>query len=281
MRRRAGENGDVHTDLSISADRMTVEVDAVNGGRLAQVTVGGVPLFVSPDDVPDEMRRPDGSVATTDWGSYPMVPWAGRIRRGRFEFRGIEHHLPINFGDHAIHGVGFSSVWTVTDQRPDRLRLELELPSDDRWPFGGRAVQDIGVNAGAVMLSIEVTAGDQAFPVSFGWHPWFRTPSHIDFRPTGMYRRDDDGIAVDEIVDVPPGPWDDCFLNDEPVTMTIDGVVLRLTSDCDHWVVYDERRHGTCVEPQTGPPDAFTIAPRIVEPSASDRAWFRIDVVEA
>jgi len=43
------------------------------------------------------------------WGSYPMVPWAGRIRHGRFRFDGEEYELPINFGAHAIHGVGFGT----------------------------------------------------------------------------------------------------------------------------------------------------------------------------
>jgi len=94
-----------------------------------------------------------------------------------------------------------------------------------------------------------------------------------------MYRRDDDGIAVADLVLVPPGPWDDCFVNDEPVELMLDGLRLRLSSSCRDWVLYDERAHATCIEPQTGPPDAFTIAPRVLPPGGSLRAWFRIEVV--
>jgi aldose 1-epimerase len=45
-----------------------------------------------------------------------------------------------------------------------------------------------------------------------------------------------------------------------------DGVVLTVTSSCDHWVIFTEPDHALCVEPQTGPPDAFNLAPHIVEP---------------
>ncbi len=93
-----------------------------------------------------------------------------------------------------------------------------------------------------------------------------------------MYRRDDDHITLGELVDVPPGPWDDCFVNHEPIAMMIDGIEVTLRSDCTHWVVYDEPAHATCVEPQTGPPDAFNIAPRILQRFGSAAAWYRLDI---
>lgn len=265
--------------LLLSNDRITLGVDPGAGGRLTQVWVDGVPILVGYDDVPEALRLPDGSPETTAWGSYPMVPWAGRVRRGRFEFRGRGYSLPINFGDHAIHGVGFSSPWTVTSVEPERVRLGLELPTDERWPFGGRVTQEVSIAERVVLLAMEVVATEQAFPVSIGWHPWFRTPSRLDFHPSRMYRRDADGITVDELVEVPPPPWDDCFTNTLPVGVTIDGVELQLTSDCTNWVVFDEFEHATCIEPQTGPPDAFTIAPRVLEPGEVHTAWFRIAVI--
>ena len=36
------------------------------------------------------------------WGAYPMAPWAGRIRDGRFTFRGRDVRLPLNLPPHAI-----------------------------------------------------------------------------------------------------------------------------------------------------------------------------------
>jgi aldose 1-epimerase len=32
-----------------------------------------------------------------------------------------------------------------------------------------------------------------------------------------------------------------------------------MASDCTHLVVYDQPAHALCVEPETGPPDAFNL----------------------
>jgi aldose 1-epimerase len=256
------------TTITIRSGDTQADIAPDDGGRLAQLTVTGTALLVgwSPGAEP------------TGWGAYPMVPWAGRIRHGRFSFDGIEHQLPINFGDHAIHGVGFSSAWTVEEHAARTVSLRLVLPTDERWPFGGMCEQQFTADDGALTMTISVTATDRAFPFSFGWHPWFRKPTALAFHPSAMYRRDDE-VAVAELVPVPEGPWDDCFVNTEPVQVEIDGVSLRLTSDCDHWVVYDERAYATCIEPQTGPPDAFNIAVRTLEPGESANAWYRIEPI--
>ena len=67
-------------------------------------------------------------------------------------------------------------------------------------------------------------------------------------------------------MDPTTGPWDDCFIADSDITLIREGQRLRLRSDHDHWVVYDGTPHATCVEPQSGPPDGFTLAPHRLEP---------------
>lgn len=253
----------------IGVGRLSVDVAPDEGGRIAQIAVDGVELLIGRGEGPD----PTSALA---WGSYPMVPWAGRIRRGRFAFDGVEYSLPINLGEHAIHGVGFGTPWTTTRHDPTGVDLELALPTDDRWPFGGVARQTISVDGGRLRCELSVTATTRAMPASLGWHPWFRKPTALDFRPAAMYLRDDDYITVDELVAVPPGPWDDCFVNSEPITLSIGGVDLRLTSDCTDWVVYDMPAHATCIEPQTAPPDAFTIRPTRLEPGDTLAAWYEI-----
>jgi aldose 1-epimerase len=258
--------------LIIGSDRIVATVAPADGGRLARVAVDGVDLLVT------RGSQPDTSSALA-WGSYPMVPWAGRIRDGFFSFRGRRHELPLTLGPHAIHGVGFVSAWDVERADDRSAELRLPLPRDARWPFGGTARQRVAVDDTGVRLELAVTADDVAFPASIGWHPWFRKPDRLDFRPTAMFRRDRHHVTLDELVAIPPGPWDDCFVNEHPVDVEIDGVTLRLTSDCTTWVVFDEKPHATCIEPQTAPPDAFNIRPHPLEPGDSLAAWYRIDVL--
>lgn len=256
--------------ITVGSNDLVVDVAPVHGGRVSQIRAGETPLLID---------RSDEFDAATAWGAYPMVPWAGRIRNGRFTFGGDVHELPINMGPHAIHGVGFTSAWEVVAADDASVRLSLDLPTDDSWPFGGRAEQQIDVHSGSARFAMSVTATDRSFPVTFGWHPWFRKPTAIDFRPSAMYRRDDAHIAIDELVDVPDGPWDDCFVNDQPVRLRIDGVDVELSSECRHWVVYDEPAHATCVEPQTGPPDAFNIAPHVLHVGDTLTAEYRLRVL--
>ena len=114
-------------------------------------------------------------------------------------------------------------------------------------------------------------------PAVIGWHPWFLKPDRVEFHPTAIYPRDAEGIACMPVVEPTPGPWDDCFLNTGDVVVHRRGQRLRLSSDLDHWVVYDETDRATCIEPQSGPPDAFTLAPRVLQPGQALDAWFRID----
>ncbi len=260
---------DREAPIRIGTERVSVDIDPGCGGRVAQITVGGVEVLVGRDDGP--------SPATPlSWGCYPMVPWAGRIRDGRCRVGGRIVDLPRTLGQHAIHGVGFTSPWSVAASDDVSVELVLDLPLDVRVPFVVRAVQPIAVDAEGVLLEMSVTAGDHAFPASIGWHPWFRKPDALRFEPDAMFRRDRFGVAVDELVPVPPGPWDDCFVNERPVGVSIAGIDLTLTSDCTTWVVYDEPEHATCVEPQTGPPDAPNIRPHLLDPGEALSTWFRI-----
>lgn len=239
--------------------RGAIEVDLAPeaGGRIAQLRVEGIEQLIGPDD---------GWPATIAWGCYPMVPWAGRVRDGRFRFEGREYQLPRNLGEHAIHGVGFAMPWQVERFDEALARLSLDLPMDESWPFGGTARQQVELLENEVRLVLSVDAGAQPMPAEIGWHPWFRKPDRLEFMPSRMYPRDADGIAVLPPVAPSQGPWDDCFLHEGRITLHRGGRALRLSSACSHWVVYDGTAHATCVEPQSGPPDAFNLAQRVLQP---------------
>ncbi|HEY5803795.1 MAG TPA: aldose epimerase [Lysobacter sp.] len=254
--------------VSIASGALQVDIAPRAGGRIAQIRHRGVDQLVG-------HRNDTGAVIA--WGCYPMVPWSGRIRGGRFGSEGQRHQLPLNLGAHAIHGVGFAMPWRLQSHGTDFAELSLALPEDEYWPFGGSAWQRIELGDGHIRMTLSVTAGARAMPATIGWHPWFRKPDSVQFEPRRMYPRDADGIATRPLVAPVPGPWDDCFINDLPVGIEIEGQRVRLSSDCVHWVVYDAAAHASCFEPQSGPPDSFNLEPMLLPPHTSVKAWFLLE----
>jgi aldose 1-epimerase len=256
--------------LFIGNDKLQVRIAPDAGGRISRMSFEGVEWLCGFDA---------DNAAAIAWGCYPLLPWAGRLRRGRFRFDGREYQLPPNLGAHAIHGVGFTQRWQVGARSDTALEMSLQLPRDASWPFGGTALQRFTVNGRLLRLELSVTAGKYAMPKPvLGWHPWFHKPTRLDFTPTRCYPRDREGIATLPLVKPPPGPWDDCFINTRAVVLHRGQQSLRLTSECEHWVVFDQRPHATCVEPQTGPPDAFNLLPKErLEAGGTVEAWLLLE----
>jgi aldose 1-epimerase len=235
--------------------RLTVAPE--EGGRIVEFSVDGFQLLV-----PREVNA-------HDFGCFPMAPWAGRIRHGRFTFGGEEYQLLRNKPPHAIHGTARDQRWEVVGDGV--IATELGEP----WPFGGRVVQRFVLAPHQLELTMEVHAGEQPMPASCGWHPWWNrfprddTGLHLELRAGAMLEKDDEGIQTGELVDVRRPPWDDCFtaLGAPPVTLRWPGAVtISLGTSCQYVVVYDEPQHAICAEPQTAPPDAFNLEPTVLEP---------------
>jgi aldose 1-epimerase len=265
---------DLDPTLTLSCADATLTVHPSAGARIGQIVVAGQPLLA---EMPDTAE-----LHPMMWGSYAMVPWAGRIRQGRFAFDGVEHQLPINHHDgpdvrqaHAIHGLAFDRPWQVHEVSDGSCTSSCAL----EWELGGIVTQTITLlrDRAVVTLLLESTGTD--LPAEVGWHPWFRKPDALEFSPTAMYRRDDVGLPTGELLEPTAGPWDDCFVNTDPVVLRYDrrsASTVTVTSDCDHWVVFDEPAHATCVEPQSGPPDAFNLIPHVVTPATALRRTMTI-----
>ncbi len=147
--------------LTLTSDDLSVTLDPPQGGRIASIVAFGEERLVS------EVPRP------SSWGAFPMMPWAGRIRHGKFTFDGVDYEMPINHPPHAMHGTAYTSEWQATG--PDTMRLELGEP----WPFGGHAIHHASVDGATARFRLEVHAGDRPMPAMAGWHPWYRKPVEL------------------------------------------------------------------------------------------------------
>ncbi len=246
--------GDRRVVLESGNARVIVDLD--HGARLASFAVKGRELLVTEGPSPFA------------WGSYPMAPWAGRVRRGLFTFNEVEYELPINMDDHSIHGTVFDRPW---EQDGDG-GFVIDLGPD--WPFAGHVRQTVALGENSLKLRLEVYSADGPMPAACGWHPWFLRhlgagkPAVVTLNAGFMDERDEEGMPSGRRVTPPPGPWDDCFGGFSwPPVVEWPGVLrLVVGSSCAVYQVYTEEPQGVCVEPQTSPPNSLNTGADIVEP---------------
>ncbi|MFD4696600.1 aldose epimerase family protein [Streptomyces niveus] len=254
-----------HTDqkreIRLAAGDAELTIHPANGCRVASLRVGGTEL----------LRQGDR------YGCFPMVPWCGRTAHGRFSDGGVMRQLPLNSPPHAIHGTGRDTSWRTARKGEREAAFTYELA--DPWPYTGRVTQLFELTDDSLTLTLGVETYDDSFPAQAGWHPWFQRhldggtadedAVRLDFSPAWQEERGEDHLPTGRRVDPRPGPWDDCFGMPDGVdaTLTWPGrLELKVTSNAEWVVVYDEQAEAVCVEPQTGPPNGLNTAPRLVTP---------------
>ena len=260
--------------MILESSRARIDVAETVGGRLSSLCVDGLELLVAEGDAEAE--------SLLHWGCYPMAPWCSRVRNGVFAFADRRYSLPLRMPPHAIHGTVLDRAWTVDASDSRSCALSIEFGPD--WPFAGHARQRVELLENALQLTLEVHATESPFPASLGWHPWFRRQlargdaARLDFEAASIYVLDESELPTGELRAPGPGPYDDSFTGvvRDPVLRWPGALEVTLSSDLDHWVVYDALPQAICVEPSSGPPDALNIAPRIVAPGEPLIGRFRL-----
>ncbi|MDQ0582430.1 aldose epimerase family protein [Streptomyces rishiriensis] len=246
-------------EITLTAGDAEVTVQPDNGGRIGGLRVGGLEL----------LRQGDR------FGCFPMVPWCGRIRDGRFRDGGTVHQMPLNAAPNAIHGTVRDGAWKVARRTADEAVLTYRLV--EPWPYPGLVTQVVTLTEDSLSLAMAVETHGSSFPAQIGWHPWFNRnlggpddqDVRVSFDPEWQEERGDDHLPTGNRIAPKPGPWDDCFgmPGGVAVGLTWPGrLELRVTSPEAWVVVYDEQEAAVCVEPQTGPPDGLNTLPRLVTP---------------
>lgn len=107
--------------------------------------------------------------------SFPLVPFANRIRSGRFECDGVTIALTPNLpGDPSpLHGQGWLGVWEVeaADTRSARLRF---VHDGGEWPWHYEAWQDFALDEGGLTLTLGCrNLSPRPMPCGLAQHPYF------------------------------------------------------------------------------------------------------------
>lgn len=115
---------------------------------------------------------------------FPLVPFSGRVRDGRFRFRGREIQLALNFlpQRHAIHGQGWQRPWQITASAEHELIIDYRH-TPDAWPWRYAARQQFRLDAERLTVVISVTnQSDSAMPAGIGLHPYFIRTAQVQVR---------------------------------------------------------------------------------------------------
>jgi len=150
-----------------------------------------------------------------------LIPFAGRIKDGRYSFEGSSYQLERNDkeGPNAIHGFVRNMPWTLLEQQSDRAEFEVRLDARDYaargYPFSlairvSYQLQPTGLSCGFAVSN----SGTRLAPVGVGFHPYFTVGTDgIDeaeaLIPAGAYLQFDDRLApTGRILAAAGGEWD-------------------------------------------------------------------------
>jgi len=256
--------------VELSAAGVVLRIDPADGGRIVSLVVAGVERILPKSRA--RAREP-----ALYWGCYPMVPWAGRLGRGRIPTNEDEVRLEPNLPPSAIHGLGFDKSWEIVERSKTAVTMVCGLRGLG-WPFGGRARQTLRLGAKGLELALEVGGYTRAGPAGLGWHPWFTRPSTADAElcvdASEVLVVDADLVPTGEVRKVSPTedlrscpPLGDRRLDHVYVRAKSPAIVrwpdleLRIEYDTSmETVVVHTPPEGFCVEPQTMWPNAPVLA---------------------
>ena len=150
---------------SIVYDEFSAEVLPHIGGGLANFRHRGIDLLrpAGPETL--------GNADPFGIACFPMVPFVGRIREGRFGDVVLEPNHPVSA--YPLHGHGWQTNWEVAGHQADSCWLSYRHQGG-AWPWSYAAKQLYRLSeCGLTMLLTVRNLSDRLMPVGLGQHPYF------------------------------------------------------------------------------------------------------------
>lgn len=171
--------------------------------QLAPAAGGSIARFdrVTGGDVVPLMRGATGRCADAlESACFPLVPFANRIRGGRFVCDGREVRLSPNMPPDAspLHGQGWRAAWTLEHADAASARMAFEHDAGE-WPWSYRATLQLALDDRglSVTLACENRSRDR-MPCGLGLHPYFPCSADtlLDADVDGAWTVDADVLPV-------------------------------------------------------------------------------------
>jgi aldose 1-epimerase len=138
-----------------------------------------------------------------EMGCFPLIPFANRVRGGRFSFRTREVNLTPNMaGDPSpLHGQGWLSAWEVV--RADTTSAELTFRHwADEWPWDYQGRQAFALDDSGLAVTLTCrNLSDRPMPCGLGMHPYFLCgpETRIATDVTHAWTVDENVLPVEEV----------------------------------------------------------------------------------
>lgn len=160
--------------------------------------------YVTPD-ARQHLLRPAAADATDVLGmaSFPLVPFANRIRGGSFMCDGVKVTLAPNLaGDPSpLHGQGWLGAWQVVSHDASTATLSFEHPPGE-WPWHYKAWQHFALDPNGLTLTLGCrNLSPHMMPCSLAQHPYFpgNADTIIDVDVASAWTVDEHVLPVEEV----------------------------------------------------------------------------------
>ena len=122
------------------------------------------------------LRGTDAAIADVgDAACFPLVPFANRIRDGRFTCEGRGVTLTPNMAGDAspLHGQGWRAVWQVREAGDDHATLTFRHAAGE-WPWEYEAINRISLDEHGLSLALSCrNLSAMRMPCGLGYHPYY------------------------------------------------------------------------------------------------------------
>lgn len=148
------------------AGALRVELLPALGGALARFEHDGQPLL---------RPTPPDAASVLETACFPLVPYANRIRGGRFVCEGREIRLAPNMvGDASpLHGQGWLASWDVAAAGERDAELVFRHEAGE-WPWTYKARQHVELDPGGLSLTLTCrNLSPEPMPCGLGFHPYY------------------------------------------------------------------------------------------------------------
>lgn len=244
-----------------------------------------------------EILKQSNDGKETHGGAAVLIPFANRVRDHTYRFEGKTYQLPVDSGNHSIHGLVRHVKWDVLQKEDDSVELGYVL-TDPGYPSRLHNIVKYRIDGQSFTTKFEIeNIGERNSPVMIGVHPYFLTPGDWDItadKPVKRLEYADRYFPTGEMTDFSMHQltsksgtaFDNCFLGDGDLHLH-NGMnhILIERENMPYFQVYNgEYAEGksVAIEPMTGAPDSFNnkLGLITIEPGGKFVCSYTISLIE-